>query len=134
MSTLLQKSWPITETPAAAPARDEPARTALDRLAPNIERLERRMRVLLGHSINPPMEFDLASDELRGRTLSEAIEALLERADPYVAGAIRQTLADPAALVEVDDQPVRLDEGIDPFLGHEVVSLGVSRAMRGGAI
>lgn len=122
MSTLLQKSWPITKSPVAA----------LDGLAPTIENPRRRVRVRLAYSINPPMDFDLVSDELHGRTLSEAIGVLLERADPYAAGAIRQTLADPAALVEVNEQPVQLDEEIDPFLVREVVLLGVSRAMRGG--
>jgi hypothetical protein len=104
-----------------------------------LERLtaaEQRVRVTLEHSVNAPMTFELGADELNGRTLTETIETLLQRTDPLTANSIRQTLSDPAALIEVhqgeSNRPARPDERIDTFIAQGEVSLGVSRSMRGG--
>lgn len=88
-----------------------------------LERLtaaEQRVRVTLEHSVNAPMTFELGADELSGRTLTETIETLLQRTDPLTANSIRQTLSDPAALIEVHQgkaiaPPVRM-RGLIPSL------------------
>jgi hypothetical protein len=128
----------LRSRPAAAPQDGgEPgsAQAALDRIGT----AERRLRITLAHSVNTPMEFDLSAEEaeqLRGQTLGQTIESLLGRIDPLVATTIRQTLRDPAVVVEVQQsgerRPALATERIDPLIEEEEVSLGVSRAMRGG--
>ncbi len=96
---------------------------------------ERRLRVSLQHSVNPPLRFELSASEteaLRGRSLEEAIDVVLERAGDRAADAIRATLSDPAALIEVGQAPADPRARVDAFLEREEVELGISRAMRGG--
>src|SRR5438876_12004307 len=116
MSKLVNQIPPLERSNPGEQNHDKAsAQAAINRLAA----AEQRLRITLEHSVNPPMQFDFSAEEaclLRGRTLSETIEKICKRADPFVAESIRQILTDPAALVEVGNQPARLSERIDQYL------------------